>query len=389
MPTYSEKKIVLHRNQLYAEVWKTPMLTLSKRYGLSDVGLRKICKRLKVPVPKVGHWQRVKFGKMVSQPRLPAIALKDLAQVEVAVRERLIADEETERTIAECISREKRPDVKIVVGPSLYDPHPLVSHTLKVLSKVEPDDMGWIKPRGVAALDLAVGKGNVDRALRIFDSLIKAIEKRGGTIVPELNPYKSSCRQRDSISWIVWMGERIQFRILEALTTVKEKSRFFSDTYRTRFQPKGQLVLRIETSTTEGCRRTWSDRSSGGLEEKLNEFLIGVLAVIREKKAEGIILAKQAAIERERRRVREEEEKARREEEARIQDLENLVEAWHKSERVRAFLRAMKEMVIARDGEIAPESERDRMFQWAEGYADSIDSIEMGRTRDPERRSSD
>lgn len=374
MPIYPEKKIVLHRDQLYTEVWKTPMLTLAKQYGLSDVGLRKICKRLKVPVPKVGHWQRAEFGKPVRHPRLPDIDSKDLTQVEVVVRERLIADETTERTIAGCIRREKLPEEKIVVEQSLQNPHPLVRQTLLALRKVEPDDMGWVKPSS-AALDLAVAEGNVDRTLRIFDSLIKAIEKRGGTVVPEFQRYKSSCRQRDTFSWIEWMGERIQFRILEGLTTVKEKSRFFTDSYRTRFQPKGQLVLRIETSTMAGCRRTWSDRSSAGLEEKLNEFLIGVLAVIREKKAEGIVRAKQAAIERERRRIQEEEEKARQEEEARIQDLENLVEAWHKSERVRAFLRAMKEMVIARDGGITPGSERERMFQWAEAYADSIDPV--------------
>jgi len=33
------------RKELYAQVWGTPIRTLAANYGLSDVGLAKICKR--------------------------------------------------------------------------------------------------------------------------------------------------------------------------------------------------------------------------------------------------------------------------------------------------------------------------------------------------------
>lgn len=44
------------REELYELVWSTPMVTASRRYGLSDNGLRKICKKLDVPTPPRGYW---------------------------------------------------------------------------------------------------------------------------------------------------------------------------------------------------------------------------------------------------------------------------------------------------------------------------------------------
>ena len=49
------------REQLYEQVWSVPIWTLCEQYGLSDNGLRRVCKRLNVPVPERGerggfHW---------------------------------------------------------------------------------------------------------------------------------------------------------------------------------------------------------------------------------------------------------------------------------------------------------------------------------------------
>ena len=41
----------IRREQLYEQVWSVPIVKLAEQYGLSDNGLRKVCKRLNVPVP--------------------------------------------------------------------------------------------------------------------------------------------------------------------------------------------------------------------------------------------------------------------------------------------------------------------------------------------------
>ena len=54
-----ENSIGFERHKLYAEVWTEPATKVAKRYGVSDVGLRKICKRLSVPLPPLGYWARI------------------------------------------------------------------------------------------------------------------------------------------------------------------------------------------------------------------------------------------------------------------------------------------------------------------------------------------
>lgn len=48
----------IQRAELYERVWKVPISKLCQEYGLSDNGLRKVCRRLDVPVPKRGYWAK-------------------------------------------------------------------------------------------------------------------------------------------------------------------------------------------------------------------------------------------------------------------------------------------------------------------------------------------
>jgi hypothetical protein len=52
-------------------VWETPMIHLAKKLNLSDVGLRKICKKQGIPLPRSGHWTRKQLGKEDARPELP------------------------------------------------------------------------------------------------------------------------------------------------------------------------------------------------------------------------------------------------------------------------------------------------------------------------------
>ena len=55
------------REELYEQVWSVPIWTLCQQYGLSDNGLRKVCKRLNVPVPPRGYWAKVEAGHKVQE----------------------------------------------------------------------------------------------------------------------------------------------------------------------------------------------------------------------------------------------------------------------------------------------------------------------------------
>ena len=62
--------VVITRNELYDLVWTEPMIKLSKKYVISDVGLRKICDSMDIPLPRAGHWMKLQAGKKVPKQKL-------------------------------------------------------------------------------------------------------------------------------------------------------------------------------------------------------------------------------------------------------------------------------------------------------------------------------
>lgn len=54
---------LMSREELYELVWAEPLLGLSRRFGLSDNGLRKRCRAMNVPIPPQGYWQRARAGR--------------------------------------------------------------------------------------------------------------------------------------------------------------------------------------------------------------------------------------------------------------------------------------------------------------------------------------
>jgi hypothetical protein len=57
----------LTREELYEQVWSEPMRTLAPKYGLSDVGLAKICRKQRVPRPGRGYWRKKLRQYLASQ----------------------------------------------------------------------------------------------------------------------------------------------------------------------------------------------------------------------------------------------------------------------------------------------------------------------------------
>jgi hypothetical protein len=65
------------REVLYEKVWSTPMRCLSKEYGISDVGLAKVCKKLHIPLPGRGYWAKRAAGRRVAgRPVLKPVTIE-------------------------------------------------------------------------------------------------------------------------------------------------------------------------------------------------------------------------------------------------------------------------------------------------------------------------
>jgi hypothetical protein len=76
-PTTSARR-TMSREELYVLVWQTPLSRLAKSFGLSDVGLRKICVKHNIPTTKLGCWASISCLRRTTRatrdwPRLPIL----------------------------------------------------------------------------------------------------------------------------------------------------------------------------------------------------------------------------------------------------------------------------------------------------------------------------
>lgn len=53
------------REKLYKEIWEEQVIVVAKRYGISDVALRKRCMKWGIPLPPSGYWARIRAGQNV------------------------------------------------------------------------------------------------------------------------------------------------------------------------------------------------------------------------------------------------------------------------------------------------------------------------------------
>ena len=60
-----------NRQELYAEIWEQPFVKVAAKYGISAVVLRKVCRKLQIPLPGRGYWTKKEFGKPVEKLPLP------------------------------------------------------------------------------------------------------------------------------------------------------------------------------------------------------------------------------------------------------------------------------------------------------------------------------
>ena len=67
------ERVTLTREESYDLVWSEPTQVLAHRYGISDVALAKWCRRLRIPKPGRGYWQRKRAKKRLTRPPFPSL----------------------------------------------------------------------------------------------------------------------------------------------------------------------------------------------------------------------------------------------------------------------------------------------------------------------------
>ncbi|MGB2713518.1 MAG: hypothetical protein WBC51_05020 [Vicinamibacterales bacterium] len=174
-------EVTLTRKELYTLVWSESLFKLSKRFDLSDVGLRKLCERHRVPVPWRGYWaQKAASQRVFPAPLIDAPGLRD-QKIVLQERQPNAAAAESAPLPPE-IAFERDPANLIVVEGQKPIAHPLVRRRAEEFRRSDAASDRDVFYKGRRCISIGVSRCLRSRALRIFEALIYALEARGYAI---------------------------------------------------------------------------------------------------------------------------------------------------------------------------------------------------------------
>jgi len=299
---------LLSREALYELVWAEPVRAVAENYGLSDVGLRRICARAEIPVPERGYWAKLRAGKPATRLKLPARgpAMPHL----VAVGEQpshfhwgrdpeaeLAEPPPDEPVFAEPIE-EVRARVASRVGRVRFERNLTAAHILirDLLAQDEKRRPKRGEPSWMSGYSQPLFDSGFERhRLRILSSLFLAVQRMGA------RPWLNGETARDI-----------------GLSVGVETVRFTLDHPDAKADRNGQWKTRPGTIDTmclsvHGAgARTWLDTEADRLEARLDEVVVHLI-VAGELNYRAQALASYERAMNRRREAREELERARAE----------------------------------------------------------------------------
>jgi hypothetical protein len=344
------------RDELYGEVWAEPMTKVSKRYGISDVALAKVCRKLSIPVPERGYWARIAAGRKLTRKPLPERPAGTPQKIEVHPVNTPHWKEPVDTASLE----------KISVADVATSPHRLTVQLQKCLAKQKPDSYGRIHSIR-EAIDVSIAPESVPRLMRIVDSFVKAAEERGFTFSP-------TSRDEDRGMSIVINGQPIRFAFHEASRRIstappKDHGRFSSSYTAPQYVPTGKLTFKILEYVGGVMEPSWSDRVQTPLENRLAEILHALkqaAVALREQAEER---AKQQKLYAER---AEEQRKYETQKKKLLQDLAD----WSTAETFRRFVEHFEANLVNEPDKRTEHAER--WVAWVKRQADDLDPFSKG-----------
>ena len=377
----SNESSEVNRDSLYAEVWTDPVTVVAQRYGLSDVGLAKICRKLAIPLPQRGYWARVKSGQVVKKTPLPKP--KSARGVTVSLKrlpsEMVSAKQEAKQRAS--IARKTLGD--IVVPEELTDPHPLVSAASKRLKQRD----GWNDPKGLRSapgevLNLQVTTDAIARALSMVDTLIKKLELMGVEV---------SVDTKTKTTWLLIQGTRIAFSVTEQVarsrhiptqSEIKARDRYWAHSGpgpRLHLAPPGipdydytpTGLLTISAGSWPG--RNWRDSNRTSLNTRLDAVIDGLFVFAEGTRAKAEESRRKAEIQR----LAEERYQflmSRREsEQAKFKKLEDDARNYERASRLRIYADVVERRAASDPNGMTPEALE--WLAWARAKADWLDPL--------------
>ncbi|HEX4665422.1 MAG TPA: hypothetical protein VH207_02390 [Chthoniobacterales bacterium] len=293
------------------------MTTLANRFDLSDVALKKTCRRHYIPTPPLGWWAKKAAGKKVSQTPLPRGKTSEVRNVVIRHGQRSSLRENLERA---------REVAEQLVEPvaAKHAQQDIVGRTMTRVRKAK------IAPAGIATIETSgafatsIGPASFDRLEAFLNQLVTAVAIRGWNIRSVANGVAIETADEAitlGVSEIVERTKHVPTEAeLEKLRRWEEKQARDARLHRWSFTfdrpsipdwdhvPSARLQVQLEQVYVIGGtapRRTFADGKTQTIEGMLPEIIVGIAATAIAKREH------EEWLERQRREWKEREERRR------------------------------------------------------------------------------
>jgi hypothetical protein len=352
-------KITFNRYDLYKSLWSRPLTTLAKEYGISASTIRKICRELDVPVPNMGHWQKLQYGKSVSIIELPLNYTGNqnytFESKEVFYKKdsNLSAQHHLQQEI------ENSPGLNFSVPKKLKQPDILIINAKEGYPSQRYIRSGGdcLRTTNDGLLDITVAPKNINRALIFMDSFIKLLKARGHDVTINNN---GTCA--------IIFGEEITICLQEKLRIEETVDKY---NWRSRqYFPTGILTFRMWKDFRFN-QKIWSDGRQL-IEYQLSKILASLELLARQEKERRIEREKRWKEQEEQERIENEILNRKEQEKLAFKNLLKQAKQWHKSQKLRAYINEVESKANMK-GEIS--NELKSWLEWAKQKIDWFDPL--------------
>jgi hypothetical protein len=360
----------MEREAVYELVWSEPISKLAPRYGLSDVGLAKMCRRADIPLPPRGYWAKMAAGKRAARTPLPARGPGKTNFVPVGKREALaevdLDDAEVDRApepeptgppqfpddLTERTEAARALIKRVSVVPLSRKTHPVIQAVLER----EEKRIRMQRPGGWSFGESSpLSSPRERRRLRLLNGLFLALDRAGA------QPRVSG--ERASEVW-VRVGDTDVPLMLDSPTAFARRRRVAG--------PR-ELELRIASPhSPDRTRGTW-DETKSPLDAHLLDIAVAVVVAGETLRREAEEARYQMQVELREWRIAEERRRQEEAERARIQRLVQETGAFRLAADIRAYVSAAIAAGCGRGGD-----ELANWATWALATADRLDPARSG-----------
>lgn len=353
------------RVKLYNEVWTDPIKTVAARYEVSDITLKKHCKKLDIPLPDRGYWVKLKNGQTVVKTKLPNVTkevskyvreyvIKFREDLENMSDEELLSNKEFNLLTEETVLYIKEQCNKIKVPGQLRNAcKEILDHAeeMEIRKKRDKELKSAVKGTTYyhninnkygekkSVLPINVSQENINRTYRIVDTLIKVLPDFEAKIyVGDYNRIWPNPPEDKAIIELV----RTQFKI-----SINENG--------------NNLVINVDKDLK------FSDQKDDKLENQLGSVLFKMMVEGNKRYAEWLVQRREEERQwKEQLRVWEEEKMQKKLQELRENRLEEIkqllvsADDWEKASRFRKFL----DEVEAKGEDLKDDEKQKKLVKW-------------------------